>query len=217
MPWLRRLQLWFWEQTSHLTSHARTRGMLLAFSKKVHSAGLGGWPATAEGSELIWRRLKASQTRFSKLEKMEERVTAPREENARLDAGIVCKENQAPVICWVLVSTCLVDARCYPWIAVTIPGGAGWGPIWNMAQIWWDFTNGLSCQYGDDDFCFKDGDSKPKSRAVGPGSPLLRISGGPWSYKPGEASASYPAGRQRSYRGGRESMTGDTCGGSQRP
>lgn len=65
---------------------------------------------------------------------------------------------------------------------------AGWGQggevlIWNLAWIWvlgsncrGFFANSLSCQYGDEDFCFQD--SNPKYRAVGPGSPLPRISAG---------------------------------------
>lgn len=35
----------------HLTSCAWARGILLAFSKKVYSAGVGGPPAVAKGSE----------------------------------------------------------------------------------------------------------------------------------------------------------------------
>lgn len=88
---------------------------------------------------VLWKGLKASQTRFSKLEKMAELVTAPGGEWACLDADMLPRDSQTTDTCSVLVSTCLVDAGCCPCTAGTIPGGPGgvWSWTWHKSGCCW--------------------------------------------------------------------------------
>lgn len=109
------------------------RGLLLAFSNKVHTASLGvGLPLQRDQSVVKGPERSPNQV-FQIRRDGRTGHCPPKGENAHLDAGILCQESQTPDICWVLVSVCLADDGCGPWTVMTIPWGGG---AWHKSGRW---------------------------------------------------------------------------------